>query len=538
MKNYILINIIKYTFLITITFYSAFVCSQSPYTCVVRETDDDGQEHIVYTKVQNNDLYCANLFIPESAHQFEIQQVSFIDSQTGAVLLQDLTSLVIDSLNAQYNNLSLKGVTSVNNLANLTRVNNPPSTSINTRDNRNIMYFSSTICPPSSGLGFRSCTACKAGISGGLITAYPLSVSGSSECDIFIGDRDYTLPEIDLECTDAFFAPPLLSAVSHEYGHAIGLGHYDKNSSSINRNVNRLIMDPALHCGRENKNENDKLSSLEYTAIDVFYREAFGQQRIEIKSPANNSIFNRSLNSILTFVGIARDTDNNNISNDIRWSSSIDSNLGNGGELTVDLDTLSVGDHVISARVTVSNDSDLGDSEFNVTRDFQMTDSISITIIDSPLIPPPETPSGSLSSDSPCTVQPGNTNCTVILESTHQNIPVSCLWRVTPDAPILKYGCTFNGLNTRTYSWPHASTTRVEQFDLRGHADTPPDTIAAYNSGALLAQTTVTAVSAAPPTGVVTSDSPCTVLSGETKCTVILESTHQNIPVSCLWRVT
>jgi len=51
-------------------------------------------------------------------------------------------------------------------------------------------------------------------------------------------------------------------------------------------------------------------------------------------------------------------------------------------------------------------------------------------------------PTGTLTSDSPCTLEPGEETCTVTLEGTHENVAISCLWRTTQSLPIARVACT------------------------------------------------------------------------------------------------
>ncbi len=144
---------------------------------------------------------------------------------------------------------------------------------------------------------------------------------------------------------------------------------------------------------------------------------------------------------------------------------------------------------------------------------------------------------GTLTSDSPCTLASGATTCTVIISSTHINTPIACLWRTTSGLSVALVGC---GSSQRDYSWPHAQVGSSDSFELRAHASTPPNNASGYTAGVLLdtLNTTAQAPQGNNASGILNSDSPCTVAIGATTCTVTTSSTHTNTPVSCLWRTT
>jgi len=163
-----------------------------------------------------------------------------------------------------------------------------------------------------------------------------------------------------------------------------------------------------------------------------------------------------------------------------------------------------------------------------------LLDSISTTAVDNNNVP-----SGTLSSDSPCAVNVGETHCTTTINSLHEDTPISCLWRTTVGAPITRIGCTFNNLNTREYLWTWNSIGKISTFDLRAHNSIPVNDLAGYNSGILLDTIETTAVSTiSNPTGSLSSDSPCSIDTGESHCTTVISSVHNDTPVSCLWRTT
>ncbi len=93
---------------------------------------------------------------------------------------------------------------------------------------------------------------------------------------------------------------------------------------------------------------------------------------VTITAPADGSTYTDS--DSINFTGTAIDAEDGNISADIEWTSSLNGVLGTGASITV---TLTTGDHVITAGVT--------DSDDNVG-----SDSIGLTVTDTPPPPPPE----------------------------------------------------------------------------------------------------------------------------------------------------
>lgn len=139
-------------------------------------------------------------------------------------------------------------------------------------------------------------------------------------------------------------------------------------------------------------------------------------------------------------------------------------------------------------------------------------------------------PTGTLTTSSPCFL-PGPESaslCTVTLNVTRQNVPISCLWIINPISVI---HC--GPLASWSQPWAYTSTTpRV--IELRGHATYPESNAAGHAEGILLAQRTV---AAQLPTGTLTTNSPCSLPGPESasRCTVTLNVTKQNVPISCLW---
>lgn len=108
-------------------------------------------------------------------------------------------------------------------------------------------------------------------------------------------------------------------------------------------------------------------------------------------------------------------------------------------------------------------------------------------------------PSGTLVSDSPCVVPVGSDSCTVNLQTSHSNTPLSCLWRTTPSLPVARVGCTqIGGASQGTYAWPHARPGSTDTFELLAHSEAPANTANGYATGMVLATLATTATVGEP----------------------------------------
>ncbi|WP_223786960.1 DUF4932 domain-containing protein [Marinicella meishanensis] len=149
------------------------------------------------------------------------------------------------------------------------------------------------------------------------------------------------------------------------------------------------------------------------------------------------------------------------------------------------------------------------------------------------------TPTGSLSSDSPCTLTGSNTTCTVTIDVTKQNTPISCLWKTAPDVGLVT--CLAASSWSRDWTWTNVNGHTVQ---LRAHDNYPsndpgwPGNMQTLlNNAPLLDQIDVVAQAAAPSaTGTLTSNSPCTLTGNNSTCTVSLNVQKQNTPISCIWK--
>ena len=137
---------------------------------------------------------------------------------------------------------------------------------------------------------------------------------------------------------------------------------------------------------------------------------------------------------------------------------------------------------------------------------------------------------GTLNSNAPCTLQPGDTRCTTQLSITTVNVPLNCLWATEPNLRLVS--CSEEAV--RQVNWPHTVPTG-HQFELRAYQDEPTDNNSGFINGIFLASEYVYAEEATIIDGDLTSNSPCTIQPGASKCTTVLNITSVHAPVNCLW---
>ena len=89
----------------------------------------------------------------------------------------------------------------------------------------------------------------------------------------------------------------------------------------------------------------------------------------------------------------------------------------------------------------------------------------------------PVQPSGTLTSNSPCTIAAGSSSCTTRLTIQTNNVPVNCLWLKEPYISLISCGGDAN----RVHDWPHTSAAG-QVIELRSHANYPQSTSDYHNS--------------------------------------------------------
>jgi hypothetical protein len=130
----------------------------------------------------------------------------------------------------------------------------------------------------------------------------------------------------------------------HEFGHVLGLGHSD---------VAGATMAPAMqsYCERAWLT----LESDDIAGIEKLYQPVSGSTptntapSVSIASPGNNASYAEG--ATITFSGSAGDSQDGNVTSDLRWTSNLVGQIGTGGSFSR---TLSAGIHSITASVTDS----------------------------------------------------------------------------------------------------------------------------------------------------------------------------------------
>ncbi|MEM1089100.1 MAG: right-handed parallel beta-helix repeat-containing protein [Pseudomonadota bacterium] len=106
----------------------------------------------------------------------------------------------------------------------------------------------------------------------------------------------------------------------------------------------------------------------------------------------------------------------------------------------------------------------------------------------------PQPPSGSISSsNSPCTLQAGQSQCSVNVQYNKANTPWACVWRAGSTEQV---ECTSSS-SSQSFSW--STTTAGHDLELVAHSSQPPQTQAGRNSGTLLDTVNVFAVQNSGP---------------------------------------
>ncbi|MEO6213505.1 MAG: matrixin family metalloprotease [Vicinamibacterales bacterium] len=157
------------------------------------------------------------------------------------------------------------------------------------------------------------------------------------EADILIYDGGFTFFGGDSGCSGGLY---LQDITTHEFGHALGLGH---------SGVATATMYPVISwCGLDMRTlDND-----DQAGIEQLYPSGGATNTppsVSIIAPLNGSSIDYG--APVTFSGSASDNEDGNLTSSMVWLSSLDGQIGTGATFAR---SLSSGSHVITARVTDS----------------------------------------------------------------------------------------------------------------------------------------------------------------------------------------
>jgi hypothetical protein len=156
------------------------------------------------------------------------------------------------------------------------------------------------------------------------------------EADILIYDGGFTFFPGDSGCSGGVY---LQDIATHEFGHALGLGHSD---------VATATMYPVISwCGMDMRS----LDADDLAGIEKLYPGGASNTppSVSILAPSNGSTI--ASGATVTFSGSASDKEDGNVAAALVWLSSRDGQIGSGASFAR---VLSSGDHTITARVTDS----------------------------------------------------------------------------------------------------------------------------------------------------------------------------------------
>lgn len=160
--------------------------------------------------------------------------------------------------------------------------------------------------------------------------------------DLFIKDGPWSIPDLTLNC-DVVGAPEIVSVISHEVGHGLGIGHKKENGAEARPVMNNYVCGSSPRFPIATDKEN----------VDFLYGLTGGLNQTTIVEPENGTTITW-LSDLINFIGVAIDPAGNDISSQIRWVSSIQGLLGVGEQ--INNVTLRPGSHMISADIAQSTD--------------------------------------------------------------------------------------------------------------------------------------------------------------------------------------
>jgi len=194
------------------------------------------------------------------------------------------------------------------------------SDSATTVDNRNVVIFRNA----SNG--------------GAMATTYWWTgKNGIIDADIIFWDGAYQFFAGTTGCSGGGYIEDI---VTHEFGHVLGLDHSAASDATMYAYIS--------FCGQEMRS----LAADDIAGVRALYGTSDSTNsvpQVSITTPADNSTLSEGVN--VTFTGTATDTQDGNLTSQLRWSSNVVGEIGVGGTVAA---TLPAGSHVITATVTDS----------------------------------------------------------------------------------------------------------------------------------------------------------------------------------------
>jgi hypothetical protein len=172
-----------------------------------------------------------------------------------------------------------------------------------------------------------------------IATAYTYSSNGRIvDTDIVFWDSAFTFFTGTSGCSGGLYIEDI---ATHEFGHALGLGHSAVSGATMAPSVSYCSTAPRSLA------EDDKLG------VEALYpggaSPVNAAPTVAISSPGNGNTFTEGV--ALSFSGSASDNEDGSLSARIAWNSSRDGSIGSGAFFQR---VLSTGSHTITARVTDS----------------------------------------------------------------------------------------------------------------------------------------------------------------------------------------
>ena len=156
------------------------------------------------------------------------------------------------------------------------------------------------------------------------------------EADVVVWDATYTFVASNAPCSGSLYVQDIFT---HEFGHALGLAHSSVASATMYPVISR--------CSAAMRS----LDADDLAGIEKLYPAAGANAApsVNINSPANGAGVNEG--TAMTFTGSATDPEDGNIGSSMKWTSSVNGQIGTGTSFSR---ALSAGTHTITASATDS----------------------------------------------------------------------------------------------------------------------------------------------------------------------------------------